>query len=282
MRNPMKTITKWSFLLMGFSFVFISCHKPVQKTATEISAATQTQGINPEVKMVKIEGGFLEPFYGADSTLVEVQDFLIDERAVTHEEYLEFVRKNPQWRKSQVRALFADEDYLKDWPDDLTLPKGTHPKSPVVYVSWFAASAYAKSANKRLPTLDEWEYVAMADETTKNARSKPGYSEHLIELYNQKFREKGEVKKTRPNYHGVYNVFDLVWEWTSDYNSIMTTSDSRKGSYDDKGLFCAGAATSAADVLNYAAFMRYAFRASLKADYSIANLGFRCAKDLKP
>ncbi len=278
----MKTIPHLMLLFMGFSFVFSSCHKPTALKATEISAISNGQDITPQVKMVKIEGGSLEPFYGPDSTLVEVQDFLIDERPVTNEDFLEFVRKNPQWRKSQVRALFADEDYLKDWPSDLVLPKNANPKSPVIYVSWFAATAYAKSANKRLPTLDEWEFVAMADESSKNARSKPGYSEHLIELYNQKYREKGQVKKTRPNVHGVYNLFDLVWEWTSDYNSIMTTSDSRKGAYDDKGLFCAGAATSAADVLNYAAFMRYAFRASLKADYSIANLGFRCAKDINP
>ena len=31
--------------------------------------------------------------------------------------------------------------------------------------------------------------------------------------------------------------------------------------------------------MNYAAFMRYAFRGSLKANYSTRNLGFRCAKD---
>ena len=74
-------------------------------------------------------------------------------------------------------------------------------------------------------------------------------------------------------------MFDLVWEWTDDFNSIMTTSDSRTAEFDDKGLFCASAATSTTDVLNYASFMRYAFRSSLKANYTVGNLGFRCAKD---
>jgi len=36
----------------------------------------------------------------------------------------------------------------------------------------------------------------------------------------------------------------------------------------------------ARDVSNYTAFMRYGFRSSLKADYCVHNLGFRCAKDL--
>ncbi len=31
---------------------------------------------------------------------------------------------------------------------------------------------------------------------------------------------------------------------------------------------------------NFPAFMRYGFRSSLKADYCVHNLGFRCAKDL--
>ena len=34
------------------------------------------------------------------------------------------------------------------------------------------------------------------------------------------------------------------------------------------------------DTGNFPAFMRYGFRSSLKADYCVHNLGFRCAKDL--
>jgi formylglycine-generating enzyme required for sulfatase activity len=33
--------------------------------------------------------------------------------------------------------------------------------------------------------------------------------------------------------------------------------------------------------MNYAAFMRYAIRGSLKAKYSMKNLGFRCVQDVK-
>ena len=43
--------------------------------------------------------------------------------------------------------------------------------------------------------------------------------------------------------------------------------------------FCGGASASAADVRNYAAFMRYAMRTSVEADYAIRNMGFRCASD---
>lgn len=267
----------------GFFFLLNSCEQAMTLDSTKIASAEiqKEVAINPDVKMLTIKGGDYQPFYGEDSTLVPISDFLLDERPVTKKEYLDFVMKNPKWKRSNVKEVFADETYLKDWQNDETLPKDADPHSAVTFVSWFAAKAYAKSAGKRLPTLDEWEYVAMSDETSQNARNKPTYSAHLINLYNQKDREKNKVKMSAPNFYGVYNMFDLVWEWTDDYNSIMTTSDSRTAEFDDKGLFCASAAISTTDVLNYASFMRYAFRSSLKANYTVGNLGFRCAKDLQ-
>ena len=260
----------------------VSCEKANTLQSKEIASNNTTEkdaAITPDVQMVLIKGGDYQPFYGEDSTLVKVDDFLLDERPVTNAEFLDFVKKNPQWKRSEVQTIYVDDTYLKDWQDDETLPKDADPNAAVVYVSWFAAKAYAKSAGKRLPTLDEWEYVAMADEETANARDKPAYSAHLINLYNEKNRQKNKVKISAPNYWGAYNMFDLVWEWTDDFNSIMTTSDSRTAEFDDKGLFCASAATTTTDVLNYASFMRYAFRSSLKANYTVGNLGFRCAKD---
>ncbi|WP_226063162.1 formylglycine-generating enzyme family protein [Kaistella polysaccharea] len=266
----------------GFFFLLTACDKVSAFNSTKESAKSDNKevSINPDVKMVLIKGGEYQPFYGEDSSLVQVQDFLLDEKPVTNKEFLDFVQKNPKWKRSHVKAVFADDTYLKDWQNDETLPKNADPNAAVTFVSWFAAKAYAKSAGKRLPTLDEWEYVAMADEESANARDKSTYSAHLINLYNQKEREKNAVKISQPNYYGVYNMFDLVWEWTDDFNSIMTTSDSRTAEFDDKGLFCASAATSTTDVLNYASFMRYAFRSSLKANYTVGNLGFRCAKDV--
>ena len=232
-----------------------------------------------KVNMAYIPGGEYKPFYGSNVELVQVPPFLIDERAVTNAEFLEFVKNNPKWQKSNIKSLYADTGYLKTWPSDLSLPKGVNPDAPVCNVSWFAAKAYAESIGKRLPTLDEWEFVAMADETSANARKKPQYSDNIISLYLQKDRQLNAVKQSKPNYWGVYNMFDLVWEWTDDFNSIMTTGDSRDGQYEDKNLFCAGGATSATDIMNYAAFMRFALRTSIKANYTIENLGFRCAKD---
>lgn len=265
-------------------FLVFSCTKSAENIETnsenvhahntEINSFSST-----DVKMVYIKGGLYKPFYGSDTILVDVKPFLIDERPVTNAEFLAFVKANPQWQRSSVKKIFVDAAYLKDWKSDTELPLNADPEAPVCFVSWFAAKAFAKSIGKRLPTLDEWEFVAMADTDTPNARYKPSYSDAILDLYLEKDRQYKKVKQSKPNYWGVYNVFDLIWEWTDDFNSALTTGDSRAGEYDDKGLFCAGGATSATDVLNYAAYMRYSMRTAIKANYTIANLGFRCAKD---
>ncbi len=247
-------------------------------------AGDQASGLpklTSRVAMVDIPGGEYKPFYGLDTVLVKVAPFLIDERPVTNAEFLAFVKAYPQWRRSQVKRLYADTNYLCDWVADTVLPEGINPDAPVTQLSWYAAKAYAVAIGKRLPTLDEWEFVAMADETDANAREKKSYSDRIVNLYLVKNKQHNAVKQSPPNYWGVYNFFDLVWEWTDDFNSVLVTGDSRSGSYSDNNLFCAGSAASATDVLNYAAFMRFSMRGGLKAHYTVANLGFRCAKDIE-
>lgn len=273
-------------LFSGLSAIVIlsllSCSKDpgTERPAATPESEPALSKISTPVQMVRIEGGIYQPFFGSDTALARVSPFLLDERPVTNSEFLQFVKANRQWRRSEAKLLFADTSYLYDWVNDTTLPLNAHPDAPVCNVSWFAAKSFARSVSKRLPTLDEWEFVAMADDQAANARKKQSYSDNIINLYLIKDRQFQPVAKSAPNYWGVYNMFDLIWEWTDDFNSVLTTGDSREVSYDDKGLFCAGAATSATDIMNYAAFMRFGFRSSLKANYAIANLGFRCAKDI--
>jgi formylglycine-generating enzyme required for sulfatase activity len=261
--------------------MLLACQQKQQVKEKQYDASNVSlQSIHSNTKMVYIPGGEYMPFYGAiDSNEVSVSPFLIDENAVTNREFLEFVKANPQWRRSNISRIYADSSYLKEWVSDLELPKNAKPDAPVTYVSWFAAKAYAKSVGKRLPTLDEWEFLAMADTDTSNARDKKSYSAAIIDLYLQKDRQYNAVKKSKPNYWKVYNMFDLIWEWTDDFNSILTIGDSRTGTNEDKSLFCAAGGSNATDVNNYAAYMRFAMRTAIKANFSIANLGFRCAKD---
>ena len=76
----------------------------------------------------------------------------------------------------------------------------------------------------------------------------------------------------------------LVWEWVADFNSALVTGESREDGTMESNMFCGGAAALASDrqKLDYAIFMRFAFRSSLEGQSALPHLGFRCARDSSP
>ncbi len=235
--------------------------------------------------MVLIPDGVYTPLYKSrkDSGDIEVAAFYLDIHPVTNAEFLEFVLANPKWRRSSVKPLFADQGYLKHWAGDVELGPGAEQikNNPVTNVSWFAARAFAKWKGKRLPTEDEWEYVAAASESNPDGANETGYKNRILQWYSRPTRDQLPDTGAMPaNYWGVHDMHGLVWEWVANFNSALVTGESRADSGLERKLFCGSGSIGAADVSDYASFMRYAFRSSLKAQYAVSNLGFRCAKDV--
>lgn len=258
----------------------ISCSEKVKNPESEIHVQKRLNLIVSQKKMIEIPGGTYKAFIGKDSgRIVKVQTFDLDDSPVTNKEYLEFLKANPQWTRSKILRLYADSNYLKHWKSDYEIPEGISPDAPVTNISWFAAEAYAKSTGKRLPDIDEWEYAALADQKTPNASKDPAFTDYILKAYQKKDKNKQPIKQEPPNYYGIYNMYGMVWEWTYDFNSVMMSGESRKDNTVNDNLFCAGAAVTSSDLRNYAAFIRYALRGSIKANYCLNNLGFRCAKN---
>lgn len=210
-----------------------------------------------------------------DKTPRKIPSFYIDQHPVTNADYLEFVKKHPEWRKSKVKKIFADENYLEYWVGDQIFGDSSMAMSPAVRVSWYAAHAYCDSQGKRLATIDEWEYAAQMP-----FKDKRDLKSVILEWYGKSADwPLPSVMKSVPNANAIYDMHGLIWEWVEDFNSSMVTGESRADSALDRNLFCGGGAASAADPADYAAFMRYAFRSSLQAKYTVRNLGFRCVKD---
>jgi formylglycine-generating enzyme required for sulfatase activity len=231
--------------------------------------------------MALIPQGVYRPLIrsSADASEVPVKAFYLDVVPVSNADFLAFVRANPRWQRSHVSRLFADESYLRNWAADLELGSNAPANAPVVYVSWFAAKAYAQWSGKRLPTVAEWEYAAAASATQANGENDSAFKREVLRWYAEATTtEFLPVDGGTPNFYGVRNLHGLIWEWTGDFNSALSAGDSNGGL--DSRLFCGAGAQSSQNVDDYPAFMRYAFRSSLKATYSVHNLGFRCAQDL--
>ncbi len=227
--------------------------------------------------MAFIEGGTYKPFVKGDKEEVPVNAFWMDKKAVTNTDYQRFVEANPQWSKENAKRIFADSNYLYHWPDSgLSQHSGPPDGAPVVNVSWFAAKAYCEWQNKRLPKLHEWEFVARA--FPKNDVSADSLQRIISDWYSNRLKHDFLVGSVYQNTYGVWDMHGLVWEWVYDFNSIVMNNDGRNQEEMPEGLFCGSASLNANDATDYAAFVRFAFRTSLKGNYNLRKLGFRCAK----
>jgi formylglycine-generating enzyme required for sulfatase activity len=235
--------------------------------------------------MVKIPAGDFVPFFQESAgkgkarpdapAAVKVPAFRLDAFPVTNAQFLDFVREHPEWRRSNVKPLFADEHYLANWRSDLELSDDEAGSEPVTNVSWFAAGAYCKARGLRLPSTEQWEY-ALADQ----GRRQNEIEQQSLEWFSSPNPTRlNAVGRGKPNGYGVYDLVGLVWEWTLDGSSFMTGTEQRNTSSKDDAAFCGSGSIGVSDATNYPAFMRYAMRSSLKANYAVENVGFRCEGD---
>lgn len=231
-------------------------------------------------RYVAIPGGsFKSALKYEDVKRVKVAPFQLLNVPVTNANFLSFVKAHPNWQRGKAPVVFAEKRYLSHWAGATTLGSNALPDQPVVNVSWFAADAYCKAQGARLPAWNEWEYVAAADESRKDARKDAVWRERILRWYSRPSNTAlMRVGLQSPNAYGVTDLHGLVWEWTSDFSSLMVDADNRKQGDADKAKFCGAGALSMDDRENYAVLMRIAMLSSLEASDVTSNMGFRCAR----
>lgn len=224
--------------------------------------------------MVFVNGGSFFPPLTNQKIKSNIKSFYLDKFPVTRKEYKKFLDENPPWRKDQIKSIFADQNYLSDWENCSFMNPSCEDNLPVTNISWFSARAFCAWQQKRLPTILEWEFAA----TNGGTLNQNDYDK-ILEWYS-KPNVKMKVGTVWKSQSGAYDLLGSVWEWVEDFNTTSVTEDSRGDSSLDRTLFCGGTSLALKDFKNYASYMRFAYRSGLKGKYTIANLGFRCAKDI--
>jgi formylglycine-generating enzyme required for sulfatase activity len=239
---------------------------------------------NADNRFVTIPGGEYKSVlkYEDVAGAVKVPTFELMQMPVSNAEFMAFVVKQPSWQRGRAATVFVEKDhYLSHWQSPLVLGSAARPGQPVTRVSWFAATAYCESINARLPTWNEWEYVAAADRIRRDARSDPAWRESLLRWYAEPSNTPlPEVGQQPANAYGIQDLHGVVWEWTQDYAAMLVSGDNRTQSDPDKAKFCGAGALSIEDKEDFAVMMRVAMLSSLDAANSTSNLGFRCARSI--
>ena len=183
--------------------------------------------------------------------------FLMDKYEVTNEDYQLFVQQarhapppSPQWLAGEVRPGFE--------------------KHPVTHVSVADAEAFAAWAKKRLPTEDEWEYVARWNDARVYpwGSTEPDERKPVCQSIEVALLRDAVAPGTRPvgswpgsaSQFGVHDMAGNVWEWTAT-------------ALDGKRILKGGS------FMNRVTAARASNRLIDDPDLLHPDVGFRCVKD---
>jgi formylglycine-generating enzyme required for sulfatase activity len=227
---------------------------------------------------------------------VSVGSFYIDPYPVTNAQFKAFLDAVPAWRPDRIPDAFHNGEYLKHWQNnDFPPDQADH---PVMYVSWYAAMAYAQWSNKRLPTEAEWEYAARGGQSNPEfpwgcEPPDPSRANFAASGYGGAC----PVGRHLPNPYGLYDLAGNVWEycldeWQPDFYSRSPRLNPLAGDFPSAGLHSLDAAdppafrrlAAARRVIRGGSWgaapanLRVAYRDSHPASGAGNHVGFRCVR----
>lgn len=171
-------------------------------------------------EMVIVQGG---SYYRGSSTgnrdemprhQVSVASFAMDVHPVTNEQFVRFLEVMGGEKDSHHRDLIRlRESRIKRSGGRLSIESGYH-KHPVVGVTWYGATLYAKWVGKRLPTEAEWEIAASGAGANLIHPTGDNIEKNQANFFSS---DTTAVQSYPPTALGLYDLAGNVYEWCYDW-----------------------------------------------------------------
>lgn len=235
------------------------------ETSVKVSAQFSAGGtVQHGLELVRIPAGTrelgsvaTEPKRYKDETLHTVtfsKDFYMCKYPVTNAQFAMFLNDAGVGEDAMFQAEGEDESHSMcydstqrdsgkfnfgvNWNGSAWVPATGYEDHPVIYVSWYGASAYAKWAGGTLPSEAQWEYACRGTQTenlpfgigdgTKMVQGMAAF--YIYDYYDlaeggRKLNPdlEGYVASTypvgsfEPNGFGLYDMHGNVYEWVEDW-----------------------------------------------------------------
>jgi formylglycine-generating enzyme required for sulfatase activity len=208
------------------------------------------------------------PYPAISNKIFQIDSFLIDKFPVTNAQYYEFIMRTGYRPADTTR-------YLRHWVSGMY--KQGQDKYPVVYISYEDAVAYARWAEKRLPSEAEWQLAAQGPDKRKWPWGNEFHATNCNNAFDRPTPVDAFTKGQSP--YGALDMVGNVWQMTGDmyFNSTNYFITIRGGSFyhPESGSWYIEGGPQPLDRTQIMLLVSPGFDRS-------ETVGFRCVRDIDP